>query len=223
MAGKVGRQDVFTWGGDTIEGVRSKGLAIAGEAIDLTSDDDDGWRKLDTIAGENSVTLSISGVTKDRRLIADWFNGDRTKEIEFVFAKSGGTITGDFFLSSLTETGEYNGAATFDAELQSTGQPAYVAGAVPANTVLPAVIGTPQVGVQLTGYLGEWTGAPTSFAIQWQQDDSGWANISGATSVNFTPVIGNLGNALRIIVTPTNSAGAGSPATSGPSADVIAA
>jgi predicted secreted protein len=70
--GKLGRQDVFTWGGASIAGVRSKGIAQSGEAIDISSDSSSGWRELLTLAGENQVTLTISGVVRDRRLIELW-------------------------------------------------------------------------------------------------------------------------------------------------------
>jgi hypothetical protein len=92
--------------------------------------------------------------------------------------------------------------------------------AAPTNTVLPAVSGIAQVGETLTALEGVWTGAP-NFTYQWQEDDSGWANIVGATGKTYDPVVGNVGNPLRVIVTGTNAAGNAS-ATSQPTADVLA-
>lgn len=92
--------------------------------------------------------------------------------------------------------------------------------AAPTNTVLPAVSGIAQVGETLTALTGVWTGAPT-FTFQWQEDDSGWGNIVGATGKTYDPVGGNVGNPLRVIVTGTNAAGNAS-ATSQPTADVLA-
>lgn len=65
MPGYLGRKVNLTWGGSAVLGIREKGVTINGEPIDVTSDDDNGWRKLLTEAGEHSVDISISGVTKD--------------------------------------------------------------------------------------------------------------------------------------------------------------
>src|SRR5690554_2528767 len=104
MAAKVGRHDAFTWGGVTIGGIRSKGLAINGEPVDITTDDDSGFRTLLDVSGQDQVDFSISGVVKDRRIIEDFMTGDRTKEVVFTFGAGGGTLTGDFRLVSLSET-----------------------------------------------------------------------------------------------------------------------
>lgn len=102
-----------------------------------------------------------------------------------------------------------------------TGSVVSTAAAAPVNSVLPAVSGIAQVGQTLTALTGVWTGAPT-FTYQWQEDDSGWANISGATGRTYVPIVGEVGNPLRVIVTGTNSEGNAS-ATSQPTVDVIAA
>ena len=90
----------------------------------------------------------------------------------------------------------------------------------PENTVLPAISGIAQVGQTLTALEGSWTGAP-SFTYQWEEDDGGWAEISGATNRTYVPVVGNVGNALRVVVTGTNSEGSES-ATSAQTAEVLA-
>lgn len=110
--------------------------------------------------------------------------------------------------------------ATATVTFKVTGSVVSTAAAIPANTVLPAVSGIAQVGETLTALVGVWTGAPT-FGFQWQEDDSGWANISGATGATYDPVVGEVGNPLRVIVTGTNSEGSAS-ATSQPTADVLA-
>lgn len=96
----------------------------------------------------------------------------------------------------------------------------------PTNTVLPAIIGVAaQTGVVLTAYPGIWTGNPT-LTYQWQADDAGDGNfvdISGATSATFTPVVGNVGDALRVKVTGVTSEGTPVNAVSLPTAVQIAA
>lgn len=130
MDGFLGRDIVFQWGGnspgDTIAGVREKGIECSGEAIDVTSDENDGWRKVLTEAGQNEVTISLSGVTKDTRLKVAWFSQARTQPI-FLTYPDGGIISGTFYLQSFTETGAYNDATTFEAELISSGAVTYTA------------------------------------------------------------------------------------------------
>ncbi|MGE4339150.1 MAG: phage tail tube protein [Pigmentiphaga sp.] len=90
--------------------------------------------------------------------------------------------------------------------------------AAPVNTVLPAISGVAQDGEILTVWPGVWSGAPT-FAYQWKADGT---NISSATGASYTAVTGDVSKAISVAVTATNAAGSQS-ATSGETADVIAA
>lgn len=91
----------------------------------------------------------------------------------------------------------------------------------PVNSTLPAIAGVAQVGQVLTGWPGVWE--PTGvLSFQWQENSGAWENIAGATGQTYTPVVGQVGNPLRLIVTATNTTGAIS-ATSAPTANVIAA
>lgn len=124
MAGFIGRKIIFTWNGAPVQGVREKGISLNGEPIDVTDDDSDGWRMLLEEAGENQVDVSLSGVTKDDVLMKDWFAGTRTRTATLTYP-DGRVISGTFFLATLSDTGPYNDADTFEAELQSTGEAAY--------------------------------------------------------------------------------------------------
>jgi predicted secreted protein len=127
-----GRAIAFTWGDDggdpatpfQIPGVREKGVALNGEPVDVSADDSSGWRELLDVAAENQVDLSLSGVTREDQLKQDWFGGNRTKAVTITYP-DGGVIAGDFYLANYNETGTYNDAVTFDAELQSTGVVTY--------------------------------------------------------------------------------------------------
>jgi hypothetical protein len=87
------------------------------------------------------------------------------------------------------------------------------------------------VGQLLSGANGSWTGAPLSYAYQWQSaepvydngsivTDDGeivvdeWASIGGATSINLTVAAAQLGLMLRLSVIATNGDGASAPAYS---------
>lgn len=121
MAAKLGRKLLVTWGGTPLAGVREKGVNRNGEPVDVTSDDDNGWRTLLTEAGQNQIDISISGVSKNPDLRADWHAGSRTKTLEITDTITGEETTGTYFLASYNETGSYNGAVTFEATFQSTG------------------------------------------------------------------------------------------------------
>lgn len=84
--------------------------------------------------------------------------------------------------------------------------------AVPVNTVAPAVTGTPTVGSTLSLSNGTWTGSPTSYAYQWQEDiASVWTNISGATSNTY---VTDHAGTYRGVVVATNAFGDSDPANS---------
>lgn len=127
MTANAGRKIALTWGGAAVPGVREKAVALNGEPIDITSDDSLGWRELlSTDVAENQVTISISGVTKSFALKQDWFKGDRMQVVTITYP-DGGVLTGNFFLATYTDTGPYNDATTFEAELQSSGVIAFSA------------------------------------------------------------------------------------------------
>lgn len=91
--------------------------------------------------------------------------------------------------------------------------------AIPANTTLPAITGTAQVGQTLTASQGAWSNMPTSYAYQWRR---GGAAITGATASTYVPVTGDIGAVLTCAVTASNAGGASSAVSAGTSV-VIAA
>ncbi len=97
--------------------------------------------------------------------------------------------------------------------------------AVPANTALPAISGTPQSGSTLTTDNGTWSGTPTSFTYAWSRCDTGGATcvvIAGAISQAYTVQGADVGTTLRVTVTATNTDGS-TQATSNATAIVLAA
>jgi len=91
----------------------------------------------------------------------------------------------------------------------------------PANTLLPAISGLPQVGQTLTAMVGAWSNIPT-FAYQWQEDDGvGYADIAGEVADTMVVSAGSVGFPIQVVVTGTNEAGS-AVATSAPTALVVA-
>jgi polysaccharide biosynthesis protein PslG len=80
----------------------------------------------------------------------------------------------------------------------------------PANTSLPQIVGTPQVGTAVSATSGSWSGSPTSYAYQWKRCDgagAGCVAISGATAATYAPALSDAGTTLRVSVSASNAVG----------------
>jgi hypothetical protein len=102
--------------------------------------------------------------------------------------------------------------------------------AAPGNGSTPVSIGDtstqqpPAVGDDLHGSNGSWTGTDLTFKYQWLRCDSNGTNcvpIPGATGVNYTPTSSDVGHALQLCVTASNSGGSAT-SCSDPTAPVVA-
>lgn len=75
----------------------------------------------------------------------------------------------------------------------------------PANSALPTIAGTAQVGQILTGTTGTWAAVPSAdFGLQWLADE---APIQGSTSLTLTIGEDLLEKAISLRVTATNWSG----------------
>lgn len=116
--------------GTTLLGVNSKTITAGSESIDVTTDEDLGFRCLLDVAGVETLDISGSGVTKDELLRQLALTGgsklltDITIEYPPVGTQTtGDEIAGDFYFSGFTETGgSSDGAIEFDFNMQSSGQ-----------------------------------------------------------------------------------------------------
>ncbi|MGA7704927.1 MAG: hypothetical protein WB998_08540 [Solirubrobacteraceae bacterium] len=109
-----------------------------------------------------------------------------------------GTISGD------AGTGRLLGIARAPAS-----QSLWTGGSV-ANTALPAITGTPAVGVTMAVSNGSWSGSPVAYGYQWEDCNSageGCHTILGAVSANYKPVAEDIGHTLRAVVSATNGGG----------------
>ena len=94
---------------------------------------------------------------------------------------------------------------------------------VPANSVLPAVIGTPQVGQTVSTDNGTWSTYPSvtnTYQWQWQRCAPGCADIPGATSQNYLLAATDAGAKMRVGVTATTIGGSSGWVYSAQSASV---
>jgi predicted secreted protein len=128
MAATNGRELKILKNNVPIAGVRTKTVAIAGEPIDITSDDDLGYRTMLAEAGTYSIDLTVEGVTKDDVLRSVILTGGSLLLTDITIEyPDGSNIAGDFFLASVEDSGEYADALTFSASLQSSGAWVYSA------------------------------------------------------------------------------------------------
>jgi predicted secreted protein len=122
MAAANGRELKILKNSVAIAGVRTKTVAIAGEPIDITTDDDLGYRTMLAEAGTYSIDLTVDGVTKDAELRGIILTGGSLLLTDITIEyPDGSEISGDFFLASVEDSGEYADAITFSASLQSSG------------------------------------------------------------------------------------------------------
>lgn len=122
----LGRTAALRRGGTTLVGIRTLSIEWAGSSINLSSGEDNGYQLLDTMTGEESLTIPFEGVAKDAVIRDLVLNGgsklDSTFELVF---SNGDSITCDFFIGSYSEGMPYNDAITFSSSLASSGQWTY--------------------------------------------------------------------------------------------------
>jgi len=136
MAGAASRDLIINKNATALLGINAKSIAVAKEPIDITTDEDNGYRLLLDVAGTKTLDISFSGVTKDliMRGIILTEAGQMLTDIEVEFPpfgaqSTGDTITGDFFFNGFTENGGgSDGAIEFDGTLQSSGPWVYTVG-----------------------------------------------------------------------------------------------
>ena len=121
MAAFVGRTVVLEVAGAAVAGARTKSFTIGNEPVDITSDDDSGFRTLLSVAGTKTLDMSVEGVTKDGSLIAlASGSSGLIEDVEMTFPGIG-VVAGDFFVASVELGAAYNEASTFSASFQSSG------------------------------------------------------------------------------------------------------
>lgn len=123
----VGRLAVLKKGVTTIAGVKTKSMSIANEPVDITSDDDAGFRALLAAAGTRALDFSVEGTAKDTTLLTTAIGADAGLLTGYsLFFPTVGTVAGDFFLTSFELSGETAAAVTFSASLVSSGAYTFV-------------------------------------------------------------------------------------------------
>jgi TP901-1 family phage major tail protein len=127
MTAFVGRKAVLSQGSPlvAVAALRTKTMTIANEPVDITSDDDAGFRALLADPGTKTLDMSVEGVAKDvasfNTLLATATSGTDILDAFSILFPGIGTMAGDFVVSSFEIGAPYNEAATFSCSLQSAG------------------------------------------------------------------------------------------------------
>ena len=131
MAGFNGRKFTFDWDSTTLAGVRTRSVSITNDYVDVTNDDDSGWRTLLADPGLRSVEVTIGGVTTDEVLLAEIMKASITGEtLEAALPTSlttPGSLSGTYLVSGFEQSGDHDGEVEFSATFMSSGEVTYTA------------------------------------------------------------------------------------------------
>lgn len=113
----------------TVAGMRSTGLTINAEAVDVTDKGDTPWRQILDGAGINSMSLSLSGVFTNAAVLASMLSDCMTGTLYNyqLISGLGDKFVGSFKITSLERNGEYNGAEQYSMTLESASAITYTA------------------------------------------------------------------------------------------------
>lgn len=112
----------------TIAGLRTTQLSVNGEPVAITNKDSGGWRELLSGAGVRSVSVSGAGVFtgSDAELrIKNHALGGVIDAYELSF-EGGDHMRGDFLVTRLDYSGDYNGERSYTLSLESSGAVSHV-------------------------------------------------------------------------------------------------
>jgi len=124
MPKATGRELVIKKGSAVIAAVRNKTISWNGEPIDVTTDDDDGFRTLLEAQGQENIDISGDGITDAdvlKDIALDPTASKLLTDITIAWVDGTAIIAGDFKLISYEETGPYQDARTFTFSMQSSG------------------------------------------------------------------------------------------------------
>lgn len=108
---------------NTVAGLRTTQMSIAGQAVTITTKDSAGWRDLLSGAGARTVSVSAAGVfmgsAAETRIRGNALNGTLdTYQLSF---EDGSRMQGAFLVQKLEYSGDYNNERSYTVQLESSG------------------------------------------------------------------------------------------------------
>ena len=108
--------------GATVVGARTDTVTINNEPIDITDKDENGWRTLMAAVGSKTVSAEVEGIIKDSTILSAVMAAGSTLIDDCEVEIQGiATLSGDFYLQSVSIGAEQADVTTFTATLESTG------------------------------------------------------------------------------------------------------
>lgn len=121
MAAFVGRKATLSKGQTLVAAIRTKSASINNEPVDITTDDDNGFRTMLQDPGTKTLDLTVEGIIKDATLLTIAMSTTDILEAFSILFPTIGTLAGDFVVTGFETGAPYNEAATFSCTLQSSG------------------------------------------------------------------------------------------------------
>lgn len=107
-------------GDENVLGVRSKTVNLIGEALDITSDDDDSFQAFLTEAPRQGISMTVDGIAKGDFIKAVAAAGNVLALVDYTLeAPLVGQWRGNWVVSGVAITGETDGIASFSATINS--------------------------------------------------------------------------------------------------------
>ncbi|MDR6710001.1 TP901-1 family phage major tail protein [Novosphingobium sp. 1748] len=108
---------------NTVAGLRTTQMSIAGQAVTITTKDSAGWRDLLSGAGARTISVSAAGVfmgsAAEARIRTNALGGViDTYQLSF---EDGSKMQGKFLVQKLEYSGDYNNERSYTIQLESSG------------------------------------------------------------------------------------------------------
>ena len=107
----------------TVAGLRTTQMSIAGQAVVITSKDSGGWRDLLSGAGARSISISAAGIfmgsDAENRIRSNALAGTLAQyQLSF---EDGQKLQGRFLVQKLDYAGDFNNERSYTLQLESSG------------------------------------------------------------------------------------------------------
>ena len=125
MAAEKGLEFLLKIGATVVAGLRATAFTINGEEVDVTTKDSPGgWRELLAEAGVIRRFNHVSCVFPDNANLAELQVSAiaKTQTAYSILFESGDDDTGQFQVTSIEQSGEFNGEVTYSPSLESSGE-----------------------------------------------------------------------------------------------------
>ena len=101
----------------TVAGLRTTQMAVAGQAVVVTSKDSNGWRELLSGGGARSVSISAAGIFMGSAAETRIAGNAMTGVLDTYLL----TMQGKFLVQKLNYSGDFNNERSYTLQLESSG------------------------------------------------------------------------------------------------------